>query len=169
MNKRKIIIIIAGIALFALILVAITLLESLKNSPETNTPLPTPTPIQNPTYDTSAAQKMLELLKEKPTPSATDAQIRDSITNTLTNGVSTVFETALVRVDYVKGPNDFEGEILTADIESAKQQAIGFFRGKGMTNDGICKLPLVFFPSVLIRQEIAQSNMSFSPLPDFCL
>jgi DNA helicase-2/ATP-dependent DNA helicase PcrA len=55
------------------------------------------------------------------------------------------------------------------DYPKAKDQTIQYFRGLGLSNDGICKLPLVFYPSLEIKSQLANEGKTFSLLPDFCL
>ncbi len=169
---KKILVIILGVIMFMLILLGVTFLESLKkkNEPKAKTPSPTAVKINTrKVISNDSAKKALEIAMEKPTLKQKDLFIKNSIASKLTEPVSVVYQTDLVQVKYVKGPNDFEAKITSTQVEEAKNQTIQYFRGQGLSNDGICKLPLVFYPSIEIKEQLASEGKTFSLLPDFCL
>lgn len=170
---KRIIVVAIGIIIFILLLIGITFLESLKTKravTETTTPSPvTSSSSYKKIYKPNEAQKILENAINKPTLPPNDLAIRNSIVATLPQPVTTIFKTDLVEVRYVKGPNDFEGKITSVRVNEAKNQVITFFRDKGLSNEGICNLPLVFYPSLEIKTQFEQEGKTFTFLPDFCL
>ncbi len=170
---KKIIIIALGIVIFIIILLFITFLESLKRTEPIASPIqPSPTRVQVDTSKTitkSSAKKALEIAREKPSLSQKDLLIRNSMISNITEPVSVVYKTELVEIKYIKGPDDFEAKIVSINVNEAKNQTVQYFREKGLSDDGICKLPLVFYPSIELKTQLASEGKTFSLLPDFCL
>ncbi len=177
-NMKRLIVISVGIILFILILIGVTLLESLK------TPKPTEKDPQQPTkvisngsaqknqanYDSVAADKLVDIAKRRPTPNQpSDLTIRSSLIGALNNQSGTILDTQTYRLEYLKSPNSFEVEIKTTEISRAKNEVIDFLKSKGLTEDGICKLPLMFYLSFDVSKSIGNESESFKPIPDFCL
>ena len=170
---KKILVIILGVIMFLLILLGVTFLESLKKKSEPTTEI-APSPIitrinTSKVVTNSSAKKALEIAIEKPALQQKDLSIKNSMVGKLTESVSVIYHTDLVQIKYVKGPNDFEAKIISTDVKKAKDQTIQYFRGLGLSNDGICKLPLVFYPSLEVKAQLASEGKIFSLLPDFCL
>ena len=176
---RKTIAIVLGILIFIGVILILIVLGGVKKTPPANTSItPAPTSAQNtnqtpqspPTYNTSASQKALQNFTNRPTPQATsDTTIRKGIIDRLDGKSGTVRETANYRIEYLLAPNDFEVEILTKEANNAKAQAVDYLKGVGLTEDGICKLPIIFYLKYSILQEFKKSGQTFSSLPDFCL
>ncbi|MDO8551109.1 MAG: hypothetical protein Q7S03_00290 [bacterium] len=137
-------------------------------------PMPTIPPVNprtNPpiTYNSAQTEKMLEIWKARPTLTPQDSLIRAKLINSLGGKSGVLSETAKYRLEYVKAPNDFEAEILTVDIETARLEALTWLKNKGLTADGICKLPLSFYLSRSVTQQLAGKNIDFNPLPGNCI
>jgi len=170
---RKILIITLGIFIFFLLLLGVTFLESLKKKnsptvgkePSQKSTRPIPTII----YDQKSSKKMLEIAINKPTLPPRDLSIRNSIIDDLADPVTEIFKSELIQIKYVKGPNDFEGRITSIEITQAKLEAINFFKARGLSEVGICNLPLVFYPSIEIKEDLQRNGTVFEFLPDFCI
>lgn len=167
-----------GIFLFILILIGITFLESLKNGGEdTSTESPSPTStasnerkIDDPVveYSKESTDKLLVVVTTRPTPGLTaDKTLRSQIISELDGNSGIINSTNSYRLEYVKAPNDFEAEIITTQISKAKEDVISFLRQKGFSDEGICKLPLMFYLNFEIAKSIPD-NEKFGPYPDFC-
>lgn len=174
---KKIVVIIIGIILIILIFVTLLFLEKLKTKPKQNPTNPTPPTASRITektatsvrYNADKSRTLLKTLLERPTPTTqTDAAIREQLVASLSGNSGTLSETTTYKLDYVKAPNDFEAEIKTANASSAKQEVVSYLLLKGLTNDGICKLPLVFFLDFQVLNSYRLSGKTFSPIPDFC-
>lgn len=178
MNMKRILVIAIGIFLFILILIGITFLESLKNK-ETDTGTGQPTPpttagsgrkINAPPveYDKESTDKLLAVVTARPTPSPTsDKALRNQLISELDGNSGIINSTNSYRLEYVKAPNDFEAEIITTQISKAKEDVISFLRQKGFSDEGICKLPLMFYLNFEIAKSVPDDE-KFSPYPDFC-
>lgn len=173
---RKILVIILAIFLFMGVIFGVFFLETLKKRPETSE-FPSPTVVQRKTseettspvnYDKANSKKLLEIAKNKPSPSAADSSVREELINSIGGTSASLYESALLEITYVKSPNDFEGEIKTSDIIAAKEEAYRYLRSKGLSDDGICKLPFFFYLGPAAFQALKEGRQVFKPLPDFC-
>lgn len=171
---RKFLIIGLGIVVFLGIIFLVMFLENLKTSDESFPPIPTPvigqrSPSPAVNYDKEAVEKLLENVTTRPTPTEErDVQIRARFIQELEGKSGYIRQTTDYNVSYVLSPDDFEAEIKTFNVDEAKTEIINFFRESGMSEDGICKLPLVFFLSPNVSQQLRGSEVKFSPIPDFC-
>jgi hypothetical protein len=176
---KKILSIVLGVGVFIGILLIVMFLEGFKKPSEMPAKTPSPTsstkqPSQQAqksapvNYDKNPTDKLLQTINTRPTPSVNDSAIRASLIESL-NGKSGILYTSLnVTLEYVKSPNDFEGEIKTDNVSAAKQEVEVWFKNKGLTNDGICKLPLFFYLNGPAAQKLKGTGVKFSPLPDNC-
>lgn len=174
---RRIIATILGILIFIGILLLVMALQGLKNKPDNqNREGLSPTSAihqgsrtdNSINYEKKGVEKLLLEATTRPTPSQNDTQLREQLIHGLGDRSGTLLQTSTFNLEYVKAPNDFEVEIKTTDVSQAKLDAIAYFENKGFTNDGICKLPLMFYLNQEIAQEYRQTNQIFSPIPDFC-
>lgn len=176
---KKILSIILGIGIFIGIISIVVLLEKLKKPAEMpiEKPLPT-TSVEQPTqqqqknapvnYDKNSTDKLMQIINTRPTPSSDDSAIRTSLIGSLGGKSGTLYTSSNITLTYVKTPNDFEGEIKTDNVSGAKQEAETWLKNKGLTSDGICKLPLFFYLNQQVAQKLKGAGVKFSPLPDGC-
>jgi len=145
---------------------------------------PTPTPITIPSiqqtpiiiitpgiqYNPNSEQKIRERIDNKQPLSQQDTKTKNSIRSSLQNKSGSPVTTNLFRVDYLFNNDIFQVEILTTNIEAAKKQAVDWFLSQGFTEIGICDLPVSFYLSWNVKQELQKSGqqISFNSLPDFC-
>lgn len=120
------------------------------------------------------AQKMgqwLKILKERPALSGNDKKAKQKIIAPLSkvkNKSGYVKETKDYKIEYVSNADEFFVEITSPDIQRAKYWATMWFKLNGISDDGLCKLPVVFYPNWNIAQQIKNLNIEFNPLPDNC-
>lgn len=172
---KKYIIIALGVLIFILILFGITYLESLKNVVTTNpNSFPSPTLVANQResilYEQKGASKMLKNMQERPTPVIPkDTTIKNQLISLLPDGTGTINATEDYELKYVKGPNIFEAKILAEDTVKAKADIIIFLIDKGLSEDGICKLPIIFYLDFELSKKMKSKGQKFNPVPDFCI
>lgn len=82
-------------------------------------------------YNKEATDELLEIVRTKPTPSLnSDITVREQLIASLEGESDVLYASPLVRIEYVSTPNDFEAEILTDEVDSAKEEPLhGFTRG----------------------------------------
>lgn len=144
-----------------------------KNTPTRGALIPT-APVGNKEpeipYSQDGTDQLIEIAKQRPTPNAqSDIQIRESLINLVGGNTGVLYQSPLVKISYVKTPNDFEGEILSSNIQTAKDEAVAWLKKQGLTEDGICKLPVFFYLSPTAREAAKNSGQAFNPLPEFCI
>lgn len=177
-NKQTIVLIlIALIVVMGMIFISINLINSPKPSPN---PIPTQTPIQSiqpqstpntkppVLYDLEKEDKLLNIVKNRPALSEADLIARNKLISSLGNKSGILNQTASYKIEYVKAPNIFQVEILTADINVAKTQVSKWFESQGASAEGLCNLPLMFYLSREAADKLSGQDIKFNPLPEGC-
>ena len=131
-----------------------------------NTPTPTSTAIPSVKYNVDATDRMLEIVNNRTAFSSADTAIRNSLVQRA-ESQQYLYSSENVRVEYLSSPDQFIGEILTNQIDVAKNEAVAFFSEEGLSADAICHLPLVFYLNLEARRSLPE-NTEFNPLPDNC-
>ena len=77
----------------------------------------------------------------------TDEAAKERLLAQLPNGQHSgnLYQSSIVSIDYVQGPDLFQVEVLTTNVAQAKAQAVAWFEQKGFSQEGICHLPLSFY------------------------
>lgn len=134
------------------------------------TPTPIPTQVTNPIvpFASGAADKLLQKVQNPEVLSEADLAIRIKLTDSLGNNSGILNQTEIYRAEYVKSPDKFMVEILTTNIDLAKQEAINWFKGQGLSGDGICKLPIIFYLNYEVKNQLSGGGTTFNPLPEGC-
>jgi hypothetical protein len=112
---------------------------------------------------------LLEIIQNRPPLSATDLSAKNNIIRMLPDGQysGVVYRAADFTVDYVQNPDLFQVEVLITDTEKAKQEALDWFRNEGISQQGICNLPIDFYLNSDVKNQITNPD-AFNPLPDGC-
>jgi hypothetical protein len=79
-----------------------------------------------------------------------------------------VYESKRVRVEYIQSVNRFNAEILTPNTSQTKQEVSTWFQNNGISQQGLCSLPLIFHLGMDIENQMGESAKTFNPLPDGC-
>lgn len=122
------------------------------------------------TYDGKAQAKLLDRILNRQQLAASDATAKQTILALLPQGQDsgTLYSSENIKIDYVHGPDLFQSEILTINIAQAKAETNVWFRNKGMSQEGICTLPLMFYLNWNVANLLRDSHIMFSPLPNSC-
>jgi hypothetical protein len=147
---KKIVAIIISLLFFIVMFAVISILGSFKKpTPPVIEKIPIPTPKitekKKDAFDEKNFDSFMNIVKNRPTPAVSDATKRQEIIASLGNKTGILLQNESIQISYLKGVNDFEVEILTNDIAKAQNEAIIYFKSKGLSEDGICKLPVFFF------------------------
>lgn len=178
MFRNKIIIVFALISILILGTgFTIIFLRSL--SPESSQPtdqLTNPTRIpqssqeQGVTYNKEASDELLRIVRERPSsPVTSDSAVRENLISSLGNASGTLFVSEQITIEYVLTPNTFQIEIKTINVDAAKEEAISWFISQGISEQGICYLPVAFYLNFDVSQSLESTDYTFNPLPEFCL
>lgn len=177
MNKQEILLLFsfAGILLF--IIIAIGIASFFSKGPSSKpthqvTPSPLPqvtTPVLPPVkYDQKAQERLIQNAKTRQQLSASDVTAKNKLISLLPNDSLTIYQDSQVSIDYIQSADLFQGEIRSKDIQSAKADAVSFFQKQGMSQQGLCVLPLMFYLNANTAEQLRNTGVIFNPLPDGC-
>lgn len=97
-----------------------------------------------------------------------DANIKTGLKNQLNNQSGVLFEDANSKIEYVKAPDIFMVEILSENPNFGKQTTMDWFKQQGLSTQGICNLPVMFYLSSQTRISLIESDQKFNPVPEGC-
>lgn len=179
-RKQDIFVILLALVLINIILTIISLyfLQDKKSTPQqTTTNIPTPTSVYEENnnytfkYNTEAHSKLADIIINRPPLSLQDQEAKTNLLQTTVKGFNSgiVYETPNVRVEYVQSVDMFLAEILTDEVQTAKNETNIWFRERGLTQKGICNLPVMFYFDRSKIESLQNKDMEFNPLPNSCL
>ena len=119
-------------------------------------------------YESGTQSRLFKLLTEERSLSETNSKTREKITSSIPEKSGTLLLSERVRLDYLATPDFFQAEILTTDVAVAKQEVISWFLSKGISKEGICDLPIMFYLGQVPTEELIKSRGTFSPLAPGC-
>jgi len=122
------------------------------------------------TYDKAASQKLLDYIDNRRALSSSDTFAKANILSLLPSGQQSgiVYQSSNIIIEYISSADVFQTEILTTDIQAAKNEANAWFREHGVSQKGICTLPVEFYMNHDVANTMRQENLTFSPLPNGC-
>ncbi len=115
-------------------------------------------------------QVLLETIAKRPLLSPEDIAAKKKMVALIPAGEESgvIIESDTVRIEYIHTPDIFQVEILTTDIPQAKKNANALFRKFGMSQKGVCYLPVQFYLNYEVSRQLGEQKKSFSPLPLGC-
>lgn len=180
--KENSLIILFGVIIVTIIFVIVFMTFSslndngrIEEQERTITPSPTATTPASPTssplfYNQEATDRMFKVIENRPAISTDDNTIKQTIIarlpSTETSGI--VYTSEAVQIEYVQPANAMIAEIRIINITQAKEEATKWFLAQGMTQDGICKLPLVFYINWEVSKQLESLDIVFNPLAPGC-
>ncbi len=132
---------------------------------------PTATPEPNTvSFDSKSEKILMDKLITKQPLSEQDSLARTHILSLLPSGSSSgvVYQNANVRIEYIEPVDEFKAQILTTNIDQAKEDAVNWFKENGFSQKGICDLPLNFIMSIATARYIHDNGITFNVLPKEC-
>jgi hypothetical protein len=121
-------------------------------------------------YDATAGDKVADLAENRRVLSDEDIQAKDAVLQELfaTEASGYVYTSPTIKIEYVNSADEFVIEITTTAIDGAKKEAVDWFLSKGFTNDGLCKIPILFYLNNDVAQSPELASQIFSPLVPGC-
>lgn len=114
--------------------------------------------------------KALDVLRDRPALSKKDKDAKEKIVNMLANekrvGYTKVYRD--FHIGYLKTGDSFLVGIRGIDTQKAKYWATMWFKLNGISDQGLCRLPVIFYIESGILSQIQPFNIEFNPLPDNC-
>ena len=166
-----------GIILVILVVaIAVITTDSKNNLPKEVPPQPSPTItdessfVPPPIYNQRAQDRLLAKIENRKALSEQDAAAKIQILKFLPTGQKSgvIYESPNIRIDYTNGADLFQVEILTTKLNSAKEEGNKWFRDQGISQQGICDLPIDFYLSWEVAQVLQGKYVSFNPLAPGC-
>jgi hypothetical protein len=185
MKRRKEDYFVIGLALTLVVIVfVIVIVLTFSNNANTEKQEPLPTVIPLPTekmtniqpqthiYDQQSFNQLLQKIQYRTQVSPQDSSIKKQILSLIPNNETSgmLYENQNIRIDYTGGPDLFQVEIMTMQIKEAKEEGNQWFLSQGMSQQAICDLPVDFYLSWEIMQQLSTNNriVSFSPFASEC-
>lgn len=171
---KKYLLLLLLVVLFPLV---VALLFQGKSAPQTNTNLPTPTPVALPTtspppstfqYSKTDTDKLLNTIDNRTPLSSSDASVKANLITLSNPQTDILYQTSDFTLFYIRSADVFQVEIDTINVDSAKQNVVSYLSSQGLSQSGICNLPLVFYLQVSIRDQLKENGYIFSPLAPGC-
>jgi len=177
-HKQDYITLLLGGLLVFIVFAIVIIISTQQNTPTPNTITPTPTSEPSATvsdnlpvfYDNSAEARLAQKVQARPTLQPQDAQAKSNTLNTILHGFNSgvLYETADVRIEYVESADLFMAEVKTTNVNTSISEASTWFIKQGLTQQGICNLPLMFYLDPGVAQDLQGQDVIFSPLPNGC-
>jgi hypothetical protein len=123
------------------------------------------------TNDEKAFDRVLEKVENRAPLSEKDAAAKAKTLTLLPKGQRSgrLRTSVKIQIDYVDGKTDhFMVEILTEDIQGAKEEAVKWFLNEGFSQDFICRYPIEFYLNYDVKEKLRTSKTVFNPLPPKC-
>lgn len=140
-----------------------TLSASAIPSPSSVSSLTKPT-----TYTPGELKKDSDRINNKGQLTDKDQQVKRRLISPLL-GKSGIIQTApLFQIEYVKAADVIMVEIRSEETEQAKKSAEKYLLDTGLSQSGICNLPVVFYISSKVQTALINSGRTFNPVPDGC-
>ncbi len=176
MNKKvTVLFAIIGVFIITCIVIVVYMNLSKQDLPDDSPTQPTPVPTfqgkairENVSYNTEAKRKTIDVIQNRQELSEQGRSTRQSIIGRLNNTSGIVHKTAKYRLEYIASPDVFMAEILTTDINQAKEEVQDYLNKEGINQNDICYLPLVFYLSAFTSQSVKDTNTEFNPMPLGC-
>lgn len=132
------------------------------------TPLPA-TPTQAIRYtQTNNDSVFNSRIDVRPKLSQSDQYAKGIIIQALPQGQETVYRSGGFKITYVAAYDIFQVEILTTNVDQAETDAVAWFNQKGISKQGVCSLPVMFYPNFYIDQQLKAENIEVPPLAEGC-
>lgn len=143
----------------------------------TTTTISPPTPVPSTpfekkyvSYNNDASNRLLERVNNRNILNENDKVAKAKVLALFPAGVQAgvLYETNTIIIDYTHAIDLFMVEILTPDIEKAKAEATLWFMTQGVSQEGLCNLPVMFYINVGVVQSLQNVNINFSPVAPGC-
>lgn len=138
--------------------------QPLNNLPQ-GTP---PANIPSGAYRTESLEKDFQRIISHKAISPSDESVRQSLITKLNNQSGILEATNDYKIEYVKAANSFMVELNSINPEGAKIEVGNWFKQQGLSVQGVCNLPVVFYLSQGTKDYLRQVGSSFNPIPEGC-
>lgn len=118
-------------------------------------------------YEKGSLGKSLVKLTTRIPLSTSDIAAKERLADIASANKGLIYSTNNYSIEYIRAMDDIEVEILTVNIDQAKNEAIQYLNNQGLSDLGVCNLPVRFYLSYVITKELPDKTI-FNPLPPGC-
>ncbi len=130
--------------------------------------LPNPSTFLKPAYQSDALEKDYRRIISKKELSVSDSLVRSKLIAQLGEKSGILNTTPDFTIEYVSAPNQFMVEIKNSSADLAKITTEQWFLNQGLSQQGICNLPVTFYLNNQVSLYYQQHNLQFNPIPNGC-
>lgn len=164
-ENKTIVLSILGVVFIILVFFSL-IIYSLSPKPKTTRVVENQNPSQPLNYDLDGQKKLLKYLSSPEKLNDKDLAIKKAIISSLGDRSGVIHSSPIVELDYIKSADLFEANIKTINFDEAKNEIIDLLKSKGLSQKGICNLPLMFSVGWSVSEKSV--GVRFSPLPPGC-
>ncbi len=139
-------------------------------TPTKASPEPSPTVIQNPQIKLIPGedQRILQKIENRQPLSVSDLEARSKLTKQADQKTGIVKSTSSYLLEYLPAGDFFITQILIVDVDKAKLDTVEWLKEQNLSDAGICNLPLYFYLSETVSQQLIGTDFVFNRLPKGC-
>lgn len=115
------------------------------------------------TYDPSKSDQLVKISEDRPKLQSNDQTIRGQLISKSNNDTGIIIDENNYIISYLKPLDIFEVEITSGNVKENHLSATKWFLAQGLSQEGVCKLPVSFYVGFQTDQSI-----EVNPLPDGC-
>lgn len=119
-------------------------------------------------WDSKKSEELVDAADNRESLSQNGTAAKQKLIALVNNVSGTVYVSQAISIDYIKTPDLFQVQINTGDVAQAKQEAVNYMITQGFSKDDLCKLPLSFYLSPQVSQQLQETQDTFNPRPDGC-
>lgn len=127
------------------------------------------TPTSSVLPETDPQKRLLDYIQNRRPLTEADLKAKTSLIDIHNQtGSGVVYQNERLSIEYVKSADLLQVEIRTKAIDAAKDEALLWLKSKGLSDEGICNLPVSFYLNFDIKTELGVEADTFNPLPETC-
>lgn len=128
-----------------------------------------PTPkIQPLVYSPGQLKKDYDRINNKKTLSERDSSVREQLVSKADDKSGIITENTQFKLEYISSPNLFMVEVRSSDPEFGKDAAEIYLKNQGLSEQGLCNLPIIFYLSQSVQNDLLSKGETFNPIPEEC-
>lgn len=119
-------------------------------------------------YQSGTQGKLYDTLTSERVLADQDKRARAQIISEIGNKSGSLYSSPNVILGYLSSPDYFQAEITTNNVDFAKEEVIDWLLSKGISEGGICDLPIMFLLDENTSTYFIESKKEFNPLAPGC-
>ncbi len=142
--------------------------NSLLTSPFPSLNATTSSEVRTFAYKPGDLKKDTDRITQKGELSIGDQKVRANLLQSVNRSNGVIETTNQFQIEYVPTPNLFMVELRGNNAPQSKLAAEQYFKSQGLSNYGICSLPVVFYLNQQLQNGLIASGQTFNPVPEGC-